>query len=90
MSVRTHHKCLPYWTPRVPGKRGAHSVGRTASMVETAALGDIVSAAGGVAASLMPGVLGDIVRTLTGDARDLVELNPSFIGLVRLGVRSAR
>lgn len=59
-------------------------------MVETAALGDFVEAVGGVAASVLPGVLGDVVRTLAGDAGSLVDLEPSTASLVRLGVRSDR
>ena len=57
-------------------------------MVETAALGDFVEAVGCATASVLPGVLGDVVRTLAGGAGSLVDLEPSAPGLVRLGVRS--
>jgi hypothetical protein len=57
-------------------------------MQEASALGDIVEAAGSAAAGLLPGALGDIMRTLAGDAGELVNLQPTTVGLVRLGVRS--
>lgn len=73
----------------MPAKRSVHSAVRTVSMLETAALGELVEATGGAAAGLLPDLLGDVVRTLSKDAGALVSLEPSFNGLVRLGVSSS-
>jgi hypothetical protein len=89
MLVRTRHQLRfrNRWTASVPiGKRSVHSAHGTVSMQEAAALGDFVQAAGSAAAGVLPGALGDIMLTLAGDAGDLVDLQPSVVGLVRLGV----
>jgi hypothetical protein len=88
MPVGIYHQLqLPCWTASVPsGKRRQHSAHRTVRMQETSALGDVVEAAGSVVAGVLPGALGDIMRTLAGDAGDLVNLQPSTIGILRLGV----
>jgi hypothetical protein len=90
MPARARPKsAVPGWAPSILTKRRANSAAQKLPMVETAALGDIVEAAGGAAASVLPGVLADVVRTLSVDAGDLVNLQPSVVGLVRLGVCSA-
>lgn len=77
---------LGNWT--CPNKRSTRPAARTVPSVKTSALGNVVQTAGDAAAGLLPVVFGDVVRTLAGDAGALVDLEPSFAGLVRLGVCS--